>query len=391
MFFLVVSQENSHVRASLESILNLMTKDVYRPALERVLQSELDPVAMSLLQSYFNEESQNGQTTPPRKLSRKQSRSMGEDSREDELIAWLESWDFNVFCVEQEVLVTMVCMMYRTYQPEEMEFDPQVLNRFVTTVANSYHKKPYHSFRHAFDVTQTLFFLLGRIQASDSQPFTNLEICAMLTASLCHDVAHPGRTNKFLVATGDKLALTYNDRSVLEQMHCSKAFAILQRPGCNIFASLSKPVYVQLRQYVIACILSTDMGEHFSLQSKVETVGAASQLSSLDRMAILVHACDISNVAKPWGIAYEWSKLVTAEFFEQGDAEKEMQMPVEPYMDRTRSTIEKNTANFITFVCRKWFVSVAKIFPCMMFMVQQMEDNLAKLEQLAKDEAIQKP
>jgi high affinity cGMP-specific 3',5'-cyclic phosphodiesterase 9 len=372
------------VRGSLESILNLMTKDVYRPALERVMQSELDPVAMSLLQSYFSEQSKSDAATPPRKLSRKQSRSVMDEPREDELYAGLDKWDCPVFPVEQEQLIKMVCIMYTTYQPEELAFDSLTLHNFVEAVAGAYLNKPYHSFRHAFDVTQTLFYLVGRIQASDAESFSNLEICAMLTACLCHDVGHPGRTNKFLVQTGDKLALIYNDRSVLEQMHCSKTFAILLRPGCNIFAGLSKPVYAQVRSNIVACILGTDMGEHFSLQTKVETAAAGSKLSNVDRMAVLVHACDISNVAKPWETAYEWSRLVTAEFFDQGDAEKAMQMPVEAYMDRTRSTVEQNTANFITFVCRKWFVSVAKIFPVMGFMVQQMEENLEKLVNITK-------
>ena len=47
---------------------------------------------------------------------------------------------------------------------------------------------------------------------------------ALLIASLCHDMGHPGKTNNFLIATRDRLALRYNDVSVLENHHCASLF-----------------------------------------------------------------------------------------------------------------------------------------------------------------------
>jgi cAMP-specific phosphodiesterase 4 len=46
-----------------------------------------------------------------------------------------------------------------------------------------------------------------------------------------HDLGHPGRNNAFQVATESELALLYNDKSVLEMMHISKAFQLLKEPG----------------------------------------------------------------------------------------------------------------------------------------------------------------
>lgn len=45
------------------------------------------------------------------------------------------------------------------------------------------------------------------------------EIFSMLVAAYCHDVGHDGVNNTFHVASGSELALTYNDNSVLENMH----------------------------------------------------------------------------------------------------------------------------------------------------------------------------
>ena len=42
---------------------------------------------------------------------------------------------------------------------------------------------------------------------------------AAIMAAFCHDVNHPGVTNKHLVLTRDKIARRYNDISVLENMH----------------------------------------------------------------------------------------------------------------------------------------------------------------------------
>ena len=44
----------------------------------------------------------------------------------------------------------------------------------------------------------------------------------MLVAALCHDLGHPGVSNKFLVETRHELAMTYNDRSCLENMSCAR-------------------------------------------------------------------------------------------------------------------------------------------------------------------------
>lgn len=36
----------------------------------------------------------------------------------------------------------------------------------------------------------------------------------MIVAALCHDIAHPGQTNQFHIATQSELALCYNNISV---------------------------------------------------------------------------------------------------------------------------------------------------------------------------------
>jgi len=46
----------------------------------------------------------------------------------------------------------------------------------------------------------------------------------MYLAAAFHDYEHPGVNNPYLIATGDDMALKYNDISVLESHHVSAAF-----------------------------------------------------------------------------------------------------------------------------------------------------------------------
>ena len=100
---------------------------------------------------------------------------------------------------------------------------------------------PHHNSRHAADVTQGMYYLItfgeyeymsvGHRSAPNAGPdprfcrgsdpeytifsgglhdivkCNKMEIMAILLATACHDVGHPGVNNKFLCATHDKTAI----------------------------------------------------------------------------------------------------------------------------------------------------------------------------------------
>ena len=49
----------------------------------------------------------------------------------------------------------------------------------------------------------------------------------MYLAAAVHDTDHPGYSNVFLINTKNKMALRYNDKSVLENHHVALAFDIM--------------------------------------------------------------------------------------------------------------------------------------------------------------------
>ncbi|KAJ8394016.1 hypothetical protein AAFF_G00053600 [Aldrovandia affinis] len=70
-------------------------------------------------------------------------------------------------------------------------------------------------------------------------------------------------------------------------------------------------------------------------------------------MAMMMTACDLSAIAKPWEIQSKVALSVAAEFWEQGDLERTVleQQPI-PMMDRNKAAdLPKLQCGFIDFVC----------------------------------------
>merc|ERR1719198_2507193 len=89
-----------------------------------------------------------------------------------------------------------------------------------------------------------------------------LEQFALLIAAIAHDLGHPGVNNGFLSEVGHELALQYNDRSPLENMHCARLYQILSNKETNVFQKLTKEQYRVVRKHCIEMILHTDMMGH---------------------------------------------------------------------------------------------------------------------------------
>jgi hypothetical protein len=102
-----------------------------------------------------------------------------------------------------------------------------------------------------------------------SGQFSNLEIFAVLVAALGHDVGHPGVNNIFLVKAKDDLALRHNDKSPLENMHCSLLYEILSKPNSNIFAGLSESQWRESRKVILTTILGLIYFNLFFFESQL--------------------------------------------------------------------------------------------------------------------------
>lgn len=91
-----------------------------------------------------------------------------------------------------------------------------------------------------------------------------LEVSTCLISAAIHDVAHPGKNNQYLINNKDKLAIRYNDKSVLENYHVAEAFKLLEDDECNFMTNLDADQYKAVRSLMISMVLATDMTHHFS-------------------------------------------------------------------------------------------------------------------------------
>lgn len=121
----------------------------------------------------------------------------------------------------------------------------------------------FHNRFHAADVAYAMHMFVLHSGIVEQRALEPLHILALLFGALVHDFRHPGVTNTYLVASADPLALTYNDKSVLENYHAAEAFKLMQQAQYNLFRALDPKQQRELRSLVLRLILSTDMAEHF--------------------------------------------------------------------------------------------------------------------------------
>merc|ERR1712038_571803 len=127
----------------------------------------------------------------------------------------------------------------------------------------------------------------------------------------------------------------YNDESVLENHHLAVAFKLLQNKDLDFLVNLNKKQRQTFRKMVIDMVLATDMSKHMSLLADLKTMVETKKVAGsgvllldnyTDRIQVLqnmIHAADLSNPTKPLNLYRVWVNLISNEFFQQGDQERQ--------------------------------------------------------------------
>lgn len=254
------------------------------------------------------------------------------------------------------------------------------LQRFLTHVEKEYLPNPFHNFAHAVDVLHSVGRLMR--QMSSEHFLEELEQFALLIAAVAHDLGHPGVNNGFLSEVGHELALQYNDRSPLENMHCAKLYTIVALPECNVFNKLSKEQYREVRKFCIETILHTDMMGHnamvrdlqmlFQVNTEVFTSFHATSIPVIEvfnqsetkllAMNCVLHSADVSNPCRTWDCCQPWAMMVLEEFFAQGDQEKMLGVPVQFLNDRDKLNRPNSQIGFLEFMIVPFFAAQIQLW-----------------------------
>lgn len=224
-------------------------------------------------------------------------------------------------------------------------------------------QNPYHTSVHAADVTQaTAHFLMNpKVEAIVETE----DAFAILLAAVVHDFRHPGVSSNFLIATGDELSVRYNDQSVLENFHAAEAFALMRKPGLDVLARMEPEAKKDVRLTVIQCVLATDLAQGQRYYAAFTTRANAHDFGEDDGDGLLLlqmvlKCADVAHPARPLELHKRWSDLISQEFFEQGDRERALGIPISPLCDRENADMSKSQQGFIEFVVRPCFDPFSK-------------------------------
>ncbi|KAM4592601.1 cGMP-inhibited 3',5'-cyclic phosphodiesterase 3B [Odontesthes bonariensis] len=326
------------------------------------------------------------------------------------LMERMNTWNFQIFdLVDKTGGKTGRILSYVTYTLfkdmclfEIFKIPVREFMSYFCALESGYRDIPYHNRVHATDVLHAVWYLTtrpipgfqqihsehvtgsdtdsdsgispGRISYASSKSSSisddsygclawnipALELMALYVAAAMHDYDHPGRTNAFLVATNAPQAVLYNDRSVLENHHAASAWSLyLSQPEYNFLINLDHVEFKRFRFLVIEAILATDLKKHFDFlaefNTKVNDVNSPGidWTNENDRLLVCqvcIKLADINGPAKVRDLHLKWTEGIVNEFYEQGDEEAKLGLPISPFMDRSSPQLAKLQESFITHI-----------------------------------------
>jgi hypothetical protein len=272
------------------------------------------------------------------------------------------------------------------------------LTAWLQAIGSQYTNQPYHNWRHAFDVFQLCFLMLT--DGGMSAYFNYQDACSILIAAIAHDVGHAGTNNPFQLKARTQLAVMYNDQSPLENMHASRTFETMLKPGANFLEQLPREDFDNVRAKIVDAILATDPSHHFDFVkkfaarseqvntdpflpcvnvSKDEKDKAANKQDRALLLQGIVHMADIGNAFRPWDVYKKLVVNLEAEFFMQGDQELALGLPITPMMNRANDSLACGQGFFLGKLVRPLFDLYAY------FLDDELEDQFGQTLENNKD------
>ena len=278
------------------------------------------------------------------------------------------------------------------------------LNAFLISVSNQYFISTlYHNSMHGADITQTISLFFLNSNAEQVCDTNVLDLLSIIIAALGHDIGHPGLTNGFQINASSDMALTYNDISCLENFHASKLFRTIKKDETNIFENLNCNEYKTIRKRMISEILATDMANHGKVMSVIkaripkdfdnvnqnfELLSGNEKSKSEEQQALLdffIHAADLAHNTKLFKISIQWVELLSNEFWNQGDKEKNMKLPVSFLCDRNDTNVPKSQVGFISGFILPTFEVLVTMFPTLNYTTENAKINISEWQKRVEE------
>ncbi|XP_073197107.1 cGMP-specific 3',5'-cyclic phosphodiesterase isoform X6 [Lepidochelys kempii] len=222
---------------------------------------------------------------------------------------------------------------------------------------------------------------------------TDLEILALLIAALSHDLDHRGVNNSYIQRSEHPLAQLYC-HSIMEHHHFDQCLMILNSPGNQILSNLSIEEYKATLKMIKQAILATDLALYFKRRGEFFELLQKKQFNWEDPLqkelflAMLMTACDLSAITKPWPIQQRIAELVATEFFDQGDKErKELNTEPTDLMNREKKNkIPSMQVGFIDAICLELYEALTHVSEACYPLLDGCRKNRQKWQSLAEQQ-----
>jgi len=262
----------------------------------------------------------------------------------------------------------------------KFNIDYLTLCRWLCSVRRNYRDVTYHNWRHAHNVCQLMFAIL--VNTAWWTKLGEIECLSLVIACLCHDLDHRGTNNSYQIKSSNCLSTLYST-STMEHHHFDQCLMILNTPGNQILANLTKDQFKNVIKVLEDSILATDLAVYFRRRGDTFKILQSKNLDwslpehrSLIR-GLLMTACDLGAITKPWEIQKKVAQKIADEFFYQGDLERsELNMSPIPMMDRKKSTeFPSMQVKYVDEICLPVYRSLATFCDVLKPMLEGCNSN----------------
>ncbi|XP_071051898.1 dual 3',5'-cyclic-AMP and -GMP phosphodiesterase 11 isoform X3 [Onthophagus taurus] len=296
---------------------------------------------------------------------------------------------------DDETLTACIRMFLDLDLVERFHMDYEVLCRWLLSVKKNYRNVTYHNWRHAFNVAQMMFSILTATGWWNI--FGEIEVLALIIGCLSHDLDHRGTNNSFQIKASSPLAQLYST-STMEHHHFDQCIMILNSPGNQLLSNLSPEDYSGVIKVLEEAILSTDLAVYFRKRGiffnviRNGPVWAKDDHRELLR-AMLMTVCDLAAITKPWEVEKRVAELVSSEFFEQGDMEREKLnlTPIDIMNREKEDQLPLMQVGFIDSICLPIYQAFAELSDKLEPLAEGVRINRAHWVELAEEYNLSAP
>ncbi|WWC85261.1 uncharacterized protein L201_000123 [Kwoniella dendrophila CBS 6074] len=400
------------------------SKDITKTSAQPVAESEGEETELAeLLSAMFC----HSMTTIEVQMSDYEALSapLTQEHRE-RLVHDLETWNFKPHNLPEGDLYRVACLMFESiFSSEglkEMNIERDQINRLLFAIRAIYHApNPYHNYVHAIDVLQATYMFLTQIGVAP--PFSYMrdwtpekpawqrldesdreisvgtrrarevmrpqDVLGVLVAAMGHDVGHPGLSNAFMKNAKVPLSQVYEDKSVLENMHCMLIVQLLRKHGFGFLIEGSALPSTQtldqksFRRVLYSTVLATDMSLHFAWIQRLKDFDEGLREGEVgedeyDRVMIcqaLIKCADISNPTRPIDVSQHWSSVLLEEWAKQASLESDLELPVSVVASADAALQAKGQIGFIDLFTLPLFEAVSEALPELQVYADSCADN----------------